>query len=74
LSSFFPQLGLSGVGAYAYPSYSTQDESQMSAFPQAQGMSAYPDNGVAAFPLGEAASYPYDGRYGSYSTDHMYNY
>ena len=74
LSSFFPQLGLSGVGAYAYPSYSIQDESQVAAFPQAQGMSAYPDNGVAAFPLGGADSYPYDGRYGSYVTDHMYNY
>jgi len=70
ISSFFPQLGLSGVGAYQ--GYTLRDESQMSAFPQ--NVSAYPDNGVSAFPLGEAGSYPYDGQYGAYSMDNQYSY
>ena len=65
----FPSIGLSGVGAYDYDGYEQQGDSQVNAFPQAQGMSAYPDQGgIQAFPLGEVGSYPFDGQYGSYAT------
>ena len=62
----FPTLGLSG---FAYDGYEQQGDSQVNAFPQAQGMSAYPDQGgIQAFPLGDVGSYPFDGQYGSYAT------
>jgi hypothetical protein len=66
VSGFIPGAP-AAVSGFEYQGYTEEGNSQVNAFPNAVG--SYPDQGgVQAFPLGEIASYPYDGQYGSYYT------
>lgn len=66
VSGFIPGAP-AAVSGFEYQGYTEEGNSQVNAYPNAVG--SYPDQGgVQAYPLGEIASYPYDGQYGSYYT------